>query len=293
MTATRSILLAGLVSGLAFAQTGPPHPQFEVASIRTSAPFNGYSVNLGLHIDGAQARFTFFSLKDYVRIAYRVKDYQVEAPEWMTSAHFDISAKLPQGMGREQVPEMLQTLLADRFGLKFHRDSKEFPVYALVIGKGELKLKESPDAATEGGDASQAPLSVAASGGPQGTNVSFGPGSYFTFGNDHFEAKKLTMVRFADMLSRFTDRPVVDMTNLKGSYDFNLDVTSEQYRTMLIRAGIAAGISLPPEAVRLVAGASDDSLGGAIQALGLKLEPRKAPLEVLVVDHAEKAPTEN
>jgi hypothetical protein len=81
MTAIRSVLLAGLVCAAAFGQAAPAHPQFEVASIRPSGPMPESRLSIGLHIDGAQARYTFLTVKDYVRMAYRVKDYQIETPE--------------------------------------------------------------------------------------------------------------------------------------------------------------------------------------------------------------------
>ena len=101
------------------------------------------------------------------------------------------------------------------------------------------------------------------------------------------------MPAFADTLARFVDRPVVDMTELKGSYDFALEFTPEDFRAMMVRAAITAGVALPPEAMRALEGVSGNSLFAGIQSLGLKLEGRKAPLEVLVIDHAEKVPTDN
>jgi uncharacterized protein (TIGR03435 family) len=101
------------------------------------------------------------------------------------------------------------------------------------------------------------------------------------------------MPAFAATLERFVDRPIVDMTDLKGSYDLAIDVTQEDYRAMLIRAGINAGVSLPPEALRLLDGATVPSLFDAMQKLGLRLDARKAPLDLLVIDDARKTPTEN
>jgi uncharacterized protein (TIGR03435 family) len=101
------------------------------------------------------------------------------------------------------------------------------------------------------------------------------------------------MASFVDTLGRFLDRPVVDATGLTGNYDFELAFTPEDYRAMQIRSAIAAGVVLPPEALRLLEGGSGDSLFSAIQTIGLKLESRKAPLEVLVVDSVRKTPTEN
>jgi uncharacterized protein (TIGR03435 family) len=97
----------------------------------------------------------------------------------------------------------------------------------------------------------------------------------------------------AATLERFVDRPIVDMTDLKGAYDITLEVTQEDYRAMLIHAAVAAGVSLPPEALRFLDGASVPSLFEAVQKVGLKLDARKAPLDMIVVDDARKTPTEN
>ena len=101
------------------------------------------------------------------------------------------------------------------------------------------------------------------------------------------------MAQLADSLGRFVERPVVDMTELTGTYDLTLEFTPEEYRTLLIRTAVSAGVNLPPEVMRLLEGASDESLFKGLQSLGLKLESRKAPLEVLVIDSASKTPIEN
>jgi uncharacterized protein (TIGR03435 family) len=97
----------------------------------------------------------------------------------------------------------------------------------------------------------------------------------------------------ADAIGRFVERPVVDMTELKGTYDLTLELTPEEYRTLLIRMALSAGVNLPPEALKLLEGASDETLFKGLQALGVKLESRKAPLEVLVIDSVSKTPIEN
>src|SRR5579863_4905075 len=111
-----------------WAQGGAPL-EFEVASVK---PSKGAAerVAVGVHVDGAQVHIADFTLRDYIRVAYRVKLYQVTGPEDLAE-RFNVDAKLPEGATREQVPEMLQALLASRFELKTHRESKEFPVYAL------------------------------------------------------------------------------------------------------------------------------------------------------------------
>ena len=276
-------------SAVLLAQSAPPRPEFEVASIKptTVAP-DVTQVHVGVQIDGAQVHCTYLSVRNYIRIAYKVKEYQITGPDWIASERFDIHAKLPAGATREQVPEMLQTLLEQRFQLKLHRDSKEFPVYGVVVGKGGLKLKESPlDPETQAG------VNVTAEGSARGTTLTFGRGAYFTLADNHFEARKLTMAQLAESLGRFVERPVVDMTDLKGTYDLTLEFTPEEYRVLLIRTALNAGVVLPPEVMRFLEGASDESLFKDLQAQGLKLESRKAPLEVLVVDSASKTPIEN
>src|SRR5438105_944023 len=144
-------LIPALLAAAALAQT--VRPEFEVASIRPSAPFTA-EVKVGVHIDGAQVKFTYLSLKDLIQSAYTLKNYQVVAPDFVGSDRFDIAAKLPAGATREQVPLMLQSMLEDRFKMKFHRDSKEFPVYSLLVAKSGSKLKPSAhdaeDEAAEG-----------------------------------------------------------------------------------------------------------------------------------------------
>lgn len=275
-----------------FGQTAPQRPEFEVASIKPSGEINGpRPVNIGIKIDGAQFHASFFALKDYIQTAYRLKSYQVICPDWVTSERFDISAKIPEGVPRDKVPEMLQTLLEQRFGLKTHNEKKELPVYALVVVKSG-KLKEAPPD-TDGEDASKAPVDVAAAGSARGVNVNYGHGSYFTFADNKLEARKLPISTLVDTLARFLDRPVVDMTDLKGRYDLTLEISPEDYRTMLIQSAVTAGVMLPPEALKLLESATDESLHSALASVGLKLDPRKAPLDVLVVDRAEKTPIAN
>ncbi len=108
-----------------------------------------------------------------------------------------------------------------------------------------------------------------------------------------FEAKKLDMTRFADMLSRFTDRPVVDMTDLKGRYDLTLELSPEDRTAMLVRIAVAQGVVLPPQALRALDFGSNVSLSSSLEKLGLTFDSRRAPLEVLVVDSIQKTPTEN
>jgi uncharacterized protein (TIGR03435 family) len=286
----RKLLLAALASSAIWAQSPAAKLEFEVASVRPAPPISPQQVvNLGLHLDGSQARIAAFTFKDYVAMAYRVKVYQISGPDWISSDRFDLNAKLPAGSTADQIPEMLQAFLADRFQLKLHRDKKDLPVYALVLGKPPLRLKEVPAGADDDGPPA---TNVAASGSGAGVFVDLGHGSSYTFANNKLEAKKLDMDTLASMLERYMDRPIVNLTEQKGKYDITLEVTEEDYQTMLIRAAISAGLVLPPQVLQLAEG-STASLLDALQQAGLKLEPRKAPLDFLVIDQARKTPTDN
>jgi len=279
------------------AQAPPPRQEFEVASIKPSPSDLANQVRGGLHIDGAQVSCLRFSLNDYIGMAYKVKSYQISSPDWMASARFDITAKLPAADAARDIPKMFQALLEDRFQMKTHRESKDLPAYVLVLGKGGLKIQESPpDAAANtdhDGGTPRREVNISVSGQQGGATVNFGNGSYFTFANSRFEGRKLSAALMADVLARFTDRPIVDMTNLMDVYDFVLDLAPEDFRAMGIRAAIASGVALPPQILLQMESASGDSLFNAVEKLGLKLESRKAPIEVLVIDHAEKTPTDN
>jgi uncharacterized protein (TIGR03435 family) len=215
-----------LAAGAAAGQTPAPPPAFEVASVKPAAPLNrgqllSGQAHVGMKIDAARVDIGSMSLEELIRVAFRVKPYQVSGPDWMASVRFDVLAKLPEGASAEQVPEMLQALLAERFKLTVHRESKEHAVYALVVGKNGPKLKEAaPDADTPAATDDANPqvhvngrgenMSVSISGGQIGTaHMSMGPN-----GTMRLEAPKMNMAALADSLSRFFDRPVVDLTEL-------------------------------------------------------------------------------
>jgi uncharacterized protein (TIGR03435 family) len=284
----RVLLSCLIASTLAFSQT---RLEFEVASIRP-APQQIQGVNIGLRIDGAQVRGTSLALRDYIVIAYRLKPTQVSGPDWIASERFDIAAKLPDGAPQDQFRDMLQTLLADRFQMKAHRDTKEFSVYVLGVAKTGLKMKElPPDPQLD--DAASSPITIAGSGRAGNASIDLGRGSSFTLGPNGFDLKKITMTTFADMLTRFNDRPVVDMTGLTGRYDFSIELSPEDRAATMVRAALTAGVVLPPQALAMLDNGSNASLVNSLQKLGLTFDARKAPLEVLVIDSIQKTPTEN
>ena len=289
MKTLHAVLIAFLLATYAIAQN-----EFEAASVRPAAT-TVERVDIGMHIDGSLVRFNYLSLAACMRIAYEMKPYPFIGPEWIVSDHFNIVAKLPAGASQDQVRGMLQSLLLVRFRMTVHREKRDFPVYAMTLGKGGLKAKETaPDEAAAAGDAPKSSLDVKATASTAGVYGDLGNGSYFTFADNHLIMHKLAMWRVADLLSNFMDKPVIDMTGLGGAtnYDLSLEITADDYRTMQMRGALKSGISLPPEMARM-ADLGTDSLFAAMETAGLRLESRKAPQDVIVIDHADKTPTEN
>ena len=301
-------------------------PEFEVASIKPAPPIlnqvSSGKMHIGMTVDGARVDIGSLSLADLLPAAFRVKSYQISGPDWMSANRFDIMATIPQGVAKDKTPEMLQALLAERFKMTYHRETKDHSVYALVPGKDGFKMKPAePDApgtpvadtAAAGlggfmlGSPGQARPSVQTSGGGRGmvintpqsgaTKMSMGPD-----GNMHLEAAKVSMAGLAEILSRFVDKPVIDMTGLEGNYQISLDLTMADLMKVaqasgMMPAGMAAGL-MPggrggpgaPDTASEPAGAA---IFSSVQKLGLKLDSRKAPIDTIVIDHLEKMPTEN
>jgi uncharacterized protein (TIGR03435 family) len=305
-----------LAACAALGQTPAAAPAFEVASVKPAAPLDANAImsgkmHIGMKTDAARVDIGFLSLAELIRIAYRVKPYQISGPDWMGSQRFDIQAKMPEGASTEQVPEMLQALLAERFKLALHRDGTEHPVYALVVGKNGLKLKESPPDPAVPAPAPSGAITIGAgndqvqiSGNIQGKGMTVSGGQTGTThltmspeGSMRLEMEKTTMPALADILSRLVDRPVVDMTEIKGSYQVALDLSQADLIAMARTAGVP-GVAMPAsaDAGRPADAASDpsgSSIFAAVQRLGLKLDPQKQSMERLVIDHLEKMPTEN
>jgi uncharacterized protein (TIGR03435 family) len=259
---------------------------FEVASVRPS-PEGLPTGPAGVHITPRQFRAIYLSLKDYIGIAYEMRVHQIVAPDWIGSTRFDIVATMPEGADG-QLPGMMQALLAERFQLRVHRERREFDVYALGVHPDGPPLVRVPDEPS-----SAAPFTVASSSSGASVDVDLGNGASLAFANRTFAAKRVTMTTLADTLGRFMDRPIVDMTQLEGRYNVVFDVAADDYMPMLIRSGVNAGVPLPPEALRMLDTPTTGSVPDALRKLGLSLERRRAPLDVLVVDAMERTPTEN
>jgi uncharacterized protein (TIGR03435 family) len=284
MRATALVFTLATASAV-FCQAPAPRSEFEVASVKPSAQLTpGAGLNVGVHIDGAMVRCTYLSLLNYLNMAYDVKDYQIIGPDWMASDHFDIVAKRPDGVeGEKALRGMMASLLQDRFKITMHRETRDLPAYALVVGKGGLKIKEVPPDA----DADNSKVDVNVTGGGRGgTTVNLGGGSSLTYQMTTMTAKRVTFESITDSLSKFLDRPVVDMTGLTGRYDFTLEYSAAELRNLVRASG--ADASMIPDF-----GDPTISIFTSVETLGLKLEARKAPVPVIVIDSAQKTPTAN
>jgi uncharacterized protein (TIGR03435 family) len=242
----RSLHVILLLAAALPAQT----PSFEVASIRPSAPpgtltqnFQGGTLHLGLVIDRARVDIAGLSLAEILPVAYRVKPYQVIGPDWMNEDRWDILGKLPEGASTDRVPEMLQSLLRDRFRLEAHSETRERNVYALVLNKNGPALKPSaPDAPAPrpGAQGNMQPdakgRTVTITGGPAGTLRA----TYLDDDSVRVELRA-NMPALAEIL--LADRTVIDFTELKGMYDIALVVPQNVEKPML-RSAMGFGMMM-------------------------------------------------
>jgi uncharacterized protein (TIGR03435 family) len=258
----KKVLLASTLAACsaAFAQK----LSFDVASVKPAAPCCApgqwrESTAIADRID-----FRYVTLKYCLAFAYRLKEYQVSGPPWIGDTRYDIIAKGAPGTTRDQLPEMVQSLLAERFKLEVHREPKEFNVFVLMVAKGGHKLEKAPPQ-------------------PEGAP----PGSAFGIsmsgaGVGKMECRHTDMTALANTLPRFVGKPVVNQTALDGRFDFDLEFSPEDMK------GIAAPPPVSPLDVNVGA-----SIFISLQRVGLKLDSQKLPLDTIVVDKGEKTPVEN
>jgi uncharacterized protein (TIGR03435 family) len=225
--------------------------------------------------------FENIGLGAVIEKAYDVKFYQIAGPEWLQSVRFNIIATVPPGVTKEQFQLMLQGLLAQRFKLALHKETREMANYSLVIAKDGPKLKNAapdpppdPNAPADDRDSRPGPLAKDQDGYP----ILTGGTTMAISGNRARMMNKGPMQVLVNLLSGQTGHPVVDATGLTGEYEFSLSWIPRP-------PGTGPSMAEDP--------AGPDLFAALQQQMGLKLEPKKAPIEVLVIDHAEKTPGEN
>ena len=313
-------------------------PSFEVASIKEAPPLQTLVMeiqsgkrgidSLKATVNDARVDIGYIPLNNLIMMAFKMKEYQIVGPDWMPTQAFTIRATIPEGGSKEQVPEMMQSLLKERFLLAAHRGTKEVSVNALTVSRDGHKLTEAVESenapntpegnaetppADQGGQTVLETPEAKATVKPQGGGMVLDMGDagqlHMNITPDRgmvLEFGKMNMDGLAEILTQFMDRPVVNKTDLQGFYKISLEIPIEEVLGMAQRIAPKYGIALPPGiGGGNIAGATPEAGGfgaslpsgggliNAVEKLGLKLDEQKAPVETLVIDHLEKTPTEN
>jgi uncharacterized protein (TIGR03435 family) len=253
-----ALSLAALLAAASFAQSTSTPPTFEIADVHTSPRSTSFAMRSVVRDGRYELRNA--TMVDLIRTAYTVDaDKVLGGPTWLEFDRFDVIAKVPSKTSQETLKIMLQALLADRFKLAVHNDTKAMPGFVLTLGKGKPKLKQAQPSAKTGCERGlPTPIAPAVAGG--------------------ISCRNMTMEAFASSLRGFAadylTNAVVDSTQLKGSWDFDLKWT--------------------PKVLLQFVGADGVTLFDAIdKQLGLKLEEQKLPTPVIMVDQVNKKPTDN
>jgi uncharacterized protein (TIGR03435 family) len=283
---TQAVPLAALAALLgcgAWAEPAADSPVFEVASVKPSPPldrtrdFNPSAAGGPGTPDPTRIDFRNYSLFGLVVRAYHLPFWQLSAPDWIKVEKYDIAARIPPGATEEQFRLMLQRLLAERLGLRVHRETKELPLYSLIVPKNGPKLRphvEPPPAGAEKPlpDGSGRRVKSDSDGYPI-----LARGGTMAIANDkaRYRRDDTDLAPLVVLLSDQLGSPVRDDTGLQGKYD------------------IALFWSMQPLSAQPDADSGPNLFAAVQEQLGLKLEKAKGPVEILVVDHAEKVPTGN
>jgi len=233
-------------------------PSFEVASVKISqlaARGGEGSTREAIQFTPTTLSMQNVTLRSCIRWAYDVREFQLVAPDWLTADRYDITAKTSESVPIERLRLMLQALLAERFKLSLHRERKEVSVYALRTATRRPGLHVSN---------SDQPASMLPNGGV-------------------LEFHNMSMAELAERLPKRPfgiERPVIDRTTLTGAFDFTMKL-----------AGNAADLKSSLERRETDQDAS--FFVAPLRDLGLRLQPEKAPVEMLVVDHVQRKPLEN
>jgi uncharacterized protein (TIGR03435 family) len=272
------------------AQTQGTKPlAFDVASIKANNPDGSGNIRVAIQPQpGGRLTITGANLRMLIRFAYNIDDAQISGgPPWMDSDRYDVVAKGEGNPSMDQVREMLQTLLSERFSLGLHRESKELPVYALVTAKGGPKLKEVKDDAAATGPTSR--MIRGAGENPAGPRR----GIAMMIGGTTQIAGIMSMTQLSQALANLVGRKVIDKTELQGNYDLKLEWTPQPGEISIRGVPPGAGAGGGERGAPPPADPNGVSIFTAIQEqLGLRLDPQKGPVDVIVIDSAAK-PTEN
>ena len=299
-----AVAIASMSRGFhANAQAPPADMSFEVATIKPVLFDASHRFDPGhfwVHVSQGHASYWSMTLDSLIAYAYGVESFQVIGPEWANSDHFDIEAKFPEGAEKKDERRMLQALLKTRFQLSFHIEERQLEGYALVVGKHGEKLRPSlPDPAGPETNAALKPGDNNVGGGPAKSEITKNPDGSSTidmgkrgtqtlrFDKEnsalHYERSKMTMDELARGLSTCLGsgvHKVVDETGIRGTYQLAYDCP--QATTQQPSSGTEVSGMLPSDPQ------SSTALTRSLDLLGLKLETRKIPQAVYVIDHVER-----
>jgi uncharacterized protein (TIGR03435 family) len=277
----------GAEAGTASVAVGPAQRdyRFEVASIRPGPPDGRFSGSSGPAYTPGRFREEATSISALASIAFGKKQgYEIECPEWMYKTFFTVNATLPDGATNADLPVMVRHLLEDRFGLKYHHESRRVEGYELVVAKSGLKIAKSDGTAPDAGAVKGAGVSFK-DGLPQ-FDRNLGNMSMCAMDYCALHGRNRRMGELAADLARRLRTPVMDATGLEGGYDFTVIFTDEFVST--------------PQGPRPVTDSPDAPLAHPLlhealkEQLGLEVRPRKGvPMDVVVLDSANKVPTAN
>ena len=257
----KTVQLLVFACAVAWAQTPSNNPSFEVASVHAIEPGLRHEVT----IDDEPGMLTMRSvtLRNCLDWAYEVQSFQVSGPTWLDDTRFDIQAKAADRADIGRLRLMLRALLAERFGMKLHNEQKNLAVYFLVVAPNGPKFHDI-------GPKDHSKFVKSPWDGPN------------HFGGDKtgLIAEHVQMSEIATELSQPLQRPVIDKTELTGRYDLRIDIAA-----FMQTAGEGDNHG-PVDEMRVIFSAFPSQLG-------LKLEPGKATVDFIVVDSADKTPTEN
>jgi uncharacterized protein (TIGR03435 family) len=246
--------MSRFLAGVLFISAAAAQPVFDVASIRSSQIGKGGEGSRRENIQASPGSLNMrnVSLKSSIRWAYHVMEYQVTGPDWLGFERYDIVAKANGPASEDQLRLMLQALLAERFKLTLHRETKDLQAYVMVVAKSGIKFHESQDSGEPAIERDKSMTAV------------------------HF--KRVPASQVVDMLSNILHAPVINNTGFTGYYDATIDVA----KYMQDHPASDSPADIMPILIN-----------GLQEELGLKLESKKMPLDLLIIDHAEKVPVEN
>jgi uncharacterized protein (TIGR03435 family) len=270
-------LLGPVAAGMIYAQSGPT--EFAAASIRPGEqPGPARKISFGMRVDPQRLTAENMSLKDLITRAYGLRPYQVVGPDWMTTERFNVTGTTTAPVAQDKITELLQPFLVRQFGIKMHRETKTMPVYLLEMAPGGPKM--SPESSSLPGAEGHIALAPAAASlgrfmmrlSPQGLNL----------------VGTATMEQMARVLSLQLDFPVVNKTSLTGVYKIDLTFSTPDGRVTM--GGLPHVPQMDGQTMKMTAPSIFTALP---EQVGLMLEKTKAPLELLVIDSANKTPLGN